>query len=383
MKILTVSIFGPHFFNWTEQLKDSGHEIYWLDVFDSNTKVQKIDFVEQIVGWRYKWDFPGRYFLKSKAPKITKFINTVNERKLNDVLEKKIKEIQPDVVHSFVMYLSAAPILQVMKKFSKIKWIYSSWGSDLYYYRKVEKEHTRMKEAFPRIDYMFADCDRDYILAVENGFTGKYLGKFPGGGGFDFNETDFLMHPFSNRRTIIIKGYQGLHGRCISVLEAISGLKEDLKEYKLVVFGANEEVKDFVLESGLKDWKNLEILEKITHSKVMELMGRAFIYIGNSLSDGTPNTLLEAIVMETFPIQSNPGGATAELIEDGKNGSLIENPENSDEIAGIIKKALQNPELLRSGIEYNTVHIKPKLERNYIKKQVLTKYKFVEENLNK
>ena len=49
-----LSIFAPHFFNWTEQLRDSGHEIYWLDIKDSNTHVKQIDFVEQIIGWRYK-----------------------------------------------------------------------------------------------------------------------------------------------------------------------------------------------------------------------------------------------------------------------------------------------------------------------------------------
>ena len=54
MKILMVSIFSNHFFNWVKQLKNSEHDIYWLDVFDSNTKVKQIDFVKQITGWRYK-----------------------------------------------------------------------------------------------------------------------------------------------------------------------------------------------------------------------------------------------------------------------------------------------------------------------------------------
>src|SRR5690606_17179859 len=109
MKILMVSIFAPHFFNWTEQLKNSGHDVYWLDVFDSNTKVKQIDFVTQIVGWRYRWDFPGRYCLKSKVPGVTRIINKLNERKINAILEKKVQEIKPDVVHSFVMYLAGVP----------------------------------------------------------------------------------------------------------------------------------------------------------------------------------------------------------------------------------------------------------------------------------
>ncbi len=376
-----VSIFSNHFFNWTEQLKGSGHEIYWLDVYDSNTRVEKINFVEQIIGWRYRWDFPGRYFLKNKVPRITNLINKINERQLTTVLETTIKNIQPDVVHSFVMYLSAAPILPVMKKFPGIKWIYSSWGSDLFYYRKMENEHLKMKETFPHIDYMFADCHRDHRIATENGFTGKFLGKFPGGGGFDFKKTDALIQPFSERKIILIKGYQGLHGRCLSALEAILLLEKELKEYRILIFGVNEEVKNFVLNSELKNWGNLETVGKISQFEVMKSMGEAFIYIGNSLSDGTPNTLLEAIVMGAFPLQSNPGGATSEIIENGRNGALLENPENVNEISKIIKWALQNQKHLKEGVEFNLVKIKPKLERKYGKDRVLEKYKHIEDNL--
>ncbi len=381
MKILMVSIFAPHFFNWSEQLRDSGHEAYWLDVYDSNTKVEKIDFVHQIVGWRYKIDYPGRYFLKSKAPGITSLINKINERNLNSFLEKKILEIQPDVVHSFVMYLATAPIASVMKKFPKINWIYSSWGSDLFYYRRLEEERIAMKETFPWLNYMFADCNRDHKIAVENGFKGAFLGKFPGGGGFDFKKTDPLMQPINDRKTILIKGYQGLHGRCISVLKALEGLKKELKEFRILVFGANEEVMNFTVQSGLKNWSNFQILEKISHAAVMKLMGESLMYIGNSLSDGTPNTLLEAIVMGTFPIQSNPGSATAELIENGKNGLLIENPLDEKEIENIIRFSVAHQkELIWPGIEFNLENIKPTLERERIKREVLKKYALVEEN---
>src|SRR5690606_14375362 len=110
MKILMVSIFAPHFFNWTEQLRDSGHEVYWLDVFDSNTKAERIDFVHQIIGWRYKFDYPGRYFVKNKIPKLYTLVNKLNERSLAEFFEKKLQEIKPDVVQSFVMYSACVPL---------------------------------------------------------------------------------------------------------------------------------------------------------------------------------------------------------------------------------------------------------------------------------
>ena len=200
-----LSIFAPHFFNWTEQLRDSGHEVYWLDVYDSNTKVKQIDFVEQILGWRYKWNYPGRYLLKSKAPGITRFINIFNERNFREQLEKQIRRIKPDVVHSFVMYLGGAPALPVMKKFPNLKWAYTAWGSDMYYYQHQPKHLEDMKETLAQMDYMFADCQRDYSIAQEHGFKGRFLGVFPGGGGFDFKSLDPLIKDKGNRNIILIK----------------------------------------------------------------------------------------------------------------------------------------------------------------------------------
>ena len=53
----------------------------------------------------------------------------------------------------------------------------------------------------------------------------------------------------------------------------------------------------------------------LSHSDILTIMGKSLLYIGNSISDGMPNTLLEAIVMGAFPIQSNPGKVTEEIIE--------------------------------------------------------------------
>lgn len=376
-----VSIFAPHFFNWTEQLKDSGHEVYWLDVFDSNTRVEQIEFVYQIIGWRYKWNYPGRYFIKKNSPGLNRLINRFNERDLKAVLENKIQEIKPDVVHSFVMYLATTPVFEVMKNHSEIKWIYSSWGSDLYYYQNKSKHLKEMNLVFPELDFMFSDCHRDFLLACEHGFKQKFLGVFPGRGGFNFKISDPLITPFKERNTFLIKGYQGKHGRCIPVLEAILKLKTELKNYKIVVFGADIEVVEFVENSETKNWNNLVVLRKISELEVLKLMGQSLIYIGNSLSDGMPNTLLEAIIMGAFPIQSNPGGATAELIEDGRNGFLIEDPDDVDVIRGLIKMALSDEDRLKNAVAYNLQNIKPKYERNFIKEKVLMQYNLVEEQI--
>ncbi|MCM4154694.1 glycosyl transferase family 1 [Gramella sp. AN32] len=382
MKILMVSIFAPHFFNWTNLLKLSHHEVYWIDVFDSNTRVKKIDFVHQFIGWKNRVDYPGRYWLKKNIPALYRTINMVNQRDLTEYVEEKIKEIQPDIVQSFVLQSGALPVLEVMRKFPDIKWVYSAWGNDLYFRQQNEKDLINIKKVLPEFDYMFADCKRDFKVALQHGFKGKFLGAFPGGGGYDLEEFENLMEPYVRRKVILIKGYEGKLGRCNVVLEGLLSLKPELEEYQIVVFAANQKVKNFISKTRLDRWANFKCYGNIPHFEVMSLMGRSKIYIGNSISDGMPNTLLEAIVMGAYPIQSNPGKVTEEIISQGNGGGLlIENPMNSNEIKELILQVINNPDKIKKEVQYSLLNIRPQLERSRIQSGVIACYDLIQKEL--
>ncbi|MEX0996579.1 MAG: glycosyltransferase [Flavobacteriaceae bacterium] len=381
MKILMLSMGSIHFFRWAEQLKDSGLEIFWFDILDGGVKSPRLDWADQKVGWKKRFDYPGRIFLKNKIPFIHKFIQFFNDKKTSTEFEHYLNEVKPDVVHSFVMYMSCFPILEVMKKNLKIKWIYSAWGNDLYYYKNVPKRLSEIKETLPHINYMFADCTRDFHIARELGFKGEYLGTFPTGGGYELNEYKPYKKELEKRNTILIKGYQHKFGRANKVLEAIALLKKLLNNYLIVVYAANEEVSNKVLELNLNNWENFTFLGQIPHKELLKIKGKTLIYIGNSISDGTPNTLLEAFIMGAFPIQSNPGGATTEWITHKKNGLLLEDPENTEAIADQIAYALSHPKMLQDGIDFNTNEIIPLLEREYVRENILEKYNKIESTL--
>jgi hypothetical protein len=374
MKILMVSIPSLHFFRWTEQLKDAGYDIYWFDITGSEQDAVRINWVHQITRWKLKWNFPGRYFVKKRFPKFYAFLKLFNEYSTAKVFEQKLLEIQPDVVQFFEMTLSGLPILKVMEKNRNIKWIYSAWGNDLYYFQNDQKMLKEIKEVLFYVDFMFADCFRDYVLAKKYGFNGELLGIYPTGGGYDFSVYDKYMSPFSSRQIILIKGYEHKFGRCNNVLKGIERLKKELVNYQIVVFGANQKVLDFSNSIGIDTWENFKIYKQLNHNEILRLMGQSLIYIGNSISDGMPNTLLEAIVMGVFPIQSNPGGATAELIQNRKNGMLIEDSENLSEIKKVVVEIFNDFSVIENGIQYNLQYIKPKLEYHFIKTEVLKKY---------
>lgn len=78
-----------------------------------------------------------------------------------------------------------------------------------------------------------------------------------------------------------------------------------------------------------------------------------------------------------FPIQSNPGKVTEEIITNKVNGLLIDNPEDISEIAHHIEYAVSNINMVRDAIKINSEIVKTKLEYNHIKEKIIEFYKNV------
>lgn len=369
-----------HFSRWIENMEESGCELYWFDV-KSKGEMKISTRVEQLKDWE-KRKFPyikGEYWLSKKLPGFYNSIRPFLEVTENEALERIINTVKPHLIHSFEMQSCSYPILQTMQKFSKIKWLYSCWGSDLYYYKNQPKHLTKIKQVLNRIDYLHTDCKRDFDIAKEIGFNGKHVGVIPGGGGYEIHEFKDYKLPIEQRKIILVKGYQHLFGRGLNSIKALEQLKTELSRYEIVVFGAHTAVQNYSNDNnlGYKVYGRHDLAQE----ELLELMGKSLIYIGNSTSDGMPNTLLEAIIMGAFPIQSNPGGATAEIISNGKNGCLIDNPENIDQISGLILSVVNHPELLQDAYKINQQIAEERLGYYLNQQKILSLYEQIEKEL--
>lgn len=380
MKILFVSMHAIHATRWIENLSDSGHELYWFDVMGNGTL--DIDTaIVQFTNWK-KRKLPlikGEYFLRKKIPNLYQKIQPCLEVTANEVLKKIILEIQPDLVHSFEMQSCSYPILKTMQKYSNLKWLYSCWGSDLYKYKEIPFHLPKIKEILTRIDYLHTDCIRDYDLALQLGFKGKHTGIVPGGGGFKLDLFQSYFLPLEERKIILVKGYQHHVGRGLQIVKALEQLPHLFKQYQIVVFGAHLEVQKYIDKKKLP-FKYYD-RHGLSHEEILRLMGSAVLYIGNSTSDGMPNTLLEAIIMGAFPIQSNPGGVTAEIITPNKNGFLIDNPNDINAISDLILKAIQNPNLVQQAFKINQEIAKERLAYTENQEKIVALYQQIEKEL--
>ncbi|WP_336065850.1 glycosyltransferase [Mesoflavibacter sp. CH_XMU1404-2] len=377
MKLLIVSMPSIHVTRWVSQLEHAGFDVYWFNVHgtDKNTK---LPWVQQKVNWKLKWNYPGRTFFKKRIPVLHKVLQRLFSNDTAVVFESYLKDVQPDVVHSFALYVAATPIVEVMERHKHTKWVYSSWGSDLFYFKNLPTYLKDIKRVLQRVDYLFTDCKRDYQIAKDLGFRGIFLGVFPGGGGFDFDSYNQYAKPVSERSVILVKGYQGRSGRAIPVLKALQDISEMLKDYHVVIFGADPDVVDYLkIYEPSYSFKVFVRSAFLPHEDIMKLMGQALLYIGNSNSDGMPNTLLEAICMGAFPIQSNPGGVTEEVVTDKNNGLLIDDCESVTLIAKQLDYAFQHQKLIEQAFIYNQKMIKPEYDIDLIKSKVIEAYKSI------
>ncbi len=376
MKILMVAIPNHHFFQWVNQLEQSNNEVFWFDITDGGEKVDKIKWVSQIKGWKLKYNFPLRHTIKKRAPKLYKFLQKYNENDVEKVFQKQLSLINPDIVHCFEMKLSGLPILNVMKKHKKIKFIYSSWGSDMYFFKQLGVNKNQVNEFFNRVNYFITDCKRDYQIGIENGFKSNFLGVFPGNGGISINKN--YINKTKNRNVLLIKGYDDGVGKAIKIIEAIELVPFSiLKKLEIVVFSADKSVKDKINKSVFLEKIKIEIFERnkfLDNHKLLKIMGNSMIYIGNSLSDGMPNSLLEAMAMGAFPIQSNPGNVTQEVITHEKNGLIINDPIDVKTISNLILSAINNQDLRDKAMQYNLEFIDKNYNRNLLQKKIVTLY---------
>lgn len=382
MRILFVSMPSLHAVRWIENLKESDHELYWFDVLGKGKLSTKIG-LKQITGWK-KRKLPyikGEYFLQRKLPILYNSLQPFLEITANEKLEQLLREIQPDVVHSFEMQSCSYPILKTMQKYPEIKWLYSCWGSDLFYYHNKAKHLPKIKAVLNRIQYLHTDCKRDYNIAQSLGFIGKHTGVIPGGGGFHMEQFSPFIHAVPGRKIILVKGYQHHVGRGLVLVKALQLLQTEIRNlgFEVVVFGAHLLVVDYIKKNELP----YQVYDRhgLTHQELLQLMGKSAVYLGNSLSDGMPNTLLEAIIMGAFPIQSNPGKVTAEIITHEVNGLLIENPNDENAISKQILKVIEHPKLVQKAFKVNQKIAKEQLDYKVNQQKILALYHQIENDI--
>jgi glycosyltransferase involved in cell wall biosynthesis len=384
--ILIVGISDSiHCVRWIKQIADQNWDIHFFPSIDngvSHKDLEKVTMHHSIYYKKYSnCNFKTKGFpIRNK--KISKFARRIVKEiwpnyRINQLI-RLIKKLKPDLVHSMEIQAAGYLVLEAKKRINNRfpPWLVTNWGSDIYLFGKLDDHILKIKEVLERCDYYSCECRRDVSLAKKFGFKGKLMPVLPNSGGFNLNEVSRFRQPgpTSKRKFIMLKGHQGWAGRALVGLRALERCKCHLNEYKIIVYSAKSREMKIALELFKKNTnlniKNLEL--GISHKEILKYHGHARISIGLSISDAISTSFLEALIMGSFPIQSNTSCAN-EWITNNKTGLLV-NPDDVDEIQSAILEALNNDILVDTAANQNYLVAKKKLDENLIKKKILSIY---------
>jgi glycosyltransferase involved in cell wall biosynthesis len=389
MRILFIAMANSvHTTRWINQLAGQGWDIHLFPVDDAgihpdlrnltfhNFLCSKPSGLNQSVRVVDSWPFPRGADLARRV--MRRFFPAWIDWKL----ARNIRRLKPDIVHSLELqhagYMTLAAHAHFRGRFPP--WIVTNWGSDIFLFGRLSEHVEKIKAVLSACDYYNCECLRDVELAHAFGFKGEVLPVLPNTGGFDIERMNQIRQPgpTSARRLIMLKGYQGWAGRALVGLRAIGLSAAVLKGYRVIIYVASEDVRIAAELVSRATGIPIEIVPQSSHEDILRLHSRARVSIGLSIGDAASTSMLEAMVMGAFPIQSCTACAD-EWIEDGKTG-LIVPPEDPEPIAAAIRRAVSDDALVDRAAELNAQTARERLDQAVIRPQVIAMYEKVEAN---
>jgi glycosyltransferase involved in cell wall biosynthesis len=294
-------------------------------------------------------------------------------------LARAIRWLNPDIVHSLEFQQAGYLTLKARSLYKGRfpTWVVSNWGSDIYLYGPLSEHVDKIRGILAACDYYACECHRDVNLAREYGFKKTALPVLPIAGGFQVEHLKQYRQPgpTSARRVIALKGYQHWAGRALVGVRALELCAHQIKAggYTVAVYLANYDVRIAAERMALQTGISLEIFPPSAHEEVLRLHGRSRVSIGLSISDGLSTSALEAMVMGSFPIQSNTSCLT-ELGKDGETALMVP-PEDPEAIAAAITRAISNDALVDRAAEMNARIASARLNYDVVQPQVVAMYR--------
>jgi glycosyltransferase involved in cell wall biosynthesis len=253
------------------------------------------------------------------------------------LLRRVLKREQPDFVHALELQHGGYITSRALEDTSlKTSFIATNYGSDIYWFQQFPKHLAKIKKLLARANRYSAECNRDVELATKYGFTGEVMPVFPNAGGFTEEQLNRPLIPTAERKVIAIKGYEGWVGRASVAIEALYSLTEELADYKIIFYSCNAKTIRLVKKLKRKTGLNVEWHGKgeLSHTQMLDIFASARIYIGVSLSDGISTSLLEAMAMGAFPIQTSTA-CVDDWFHSHQNGLTVKDLSHSEISANV------------------------------------------------
>lgn len=362
MRILLVAMpENVHLARWTGNLAGLGWDVHLFPVFfDPSIETLGHPLLTGVT----LWDTGGREVPRPERDALVRpaplppreALGRLAGRPVDRaaVLARLIQRLRPDVVHSLEFQHAGYTTLDAFGRLGRGKrpvWVATNYGSDIYLFGRLPEHAARIRRLLAEIDVYVCECGRDLELARSFGFAGVEAPLVPMGGGWHLDAVAAYRAPgpTSARRTIALKAYEGWAGRAGTALEALRRCGDRLAGYTLELYLATPAF--FERARALEDVTGARVIHVggepgavVPYEAMLALHGRSRLSVGLSISDAISISLLEAMVMGSYPVQSWTGCGN-EWLEDGVGGSLVP-PEDPEPVAAALRRALTDDPLV-------------------------------------
>jgi Glycosyl transferase family 2/Glycosyl transferases group 1 len=386
VKILFVCFpYSVHAANWVSFLKDTGSEIH---IFPSQVNNVLHENFKDVTYWPVEglpFAAEGRERLKVERLSIEErdgLTPAQSDEDLAPYLAKVLERERFDIVHSMEFQHACYTTMAALECTAGPRpiWIATNYGADIFLFGKEPAHEVKIRQVLALCDYYSSECHRDVELARSLGFDGKVFTVLPHSGGINLPLALGLRSPgpTSARHVIAVKGYQHFAGRALTALKAIEfiGLEPFRKlGSKIKVFAAFQAVRTEADRLRMAGFDIECLSDHLSYEEYLALHGSARVSIAVSTADGISTTLLEAMAMGSFPVQTNTACAN-EWILDGQTGYVVD-PDNPSQIADCLYRALHDDALVNYAAARNLVRISQNANVSKIKQKVIDAYEAI------
>jgi Glycosyl transferases group 1 len=348
---------SPHLKNWVTGVAE-------LEIFKSIRILPSTSIVDIHDGINLKKyvkntiPFTGSRILKILGSGLDRMLG-VSWRRL--LLKLTILIFRPDIIHVHEIqhggYIFEWP--RLLKKTSRPALFCSSWGSDLVFYGTLPSHKTRLRNFLTEVEVLLAERIIEKEIARSLGFKATFIGPVYTSIGCS-TQNQILVEP-SNRKLIIVKGYQDLHGRALNVLHVLENMLESLEGYEVIIVSASAPVIYEAERLRTNYGLSISCIPKVTQEELGKLLRHSRLYVALSVSDGLSTMMVEAMQHGAFPIQSQNSGAP-EFIQQGISGFIVD-PWDFDGVRKCLLIALTDDKLVDGAVAINQATLATKYDR--------------------
>ena len=295
------------------------------------------------------------------------------------VLVERLRALRPDLIHSMEFQHSGYLVLRARELYGPgfPTWLATNWGSDIFYFGRFADHRMQIERLLAAIDFYSCECQRDISIARQFGYRGPAFSGIPNSGGFDLKQVTSLRSPRppSQRKVVMIKGYQHFAGRALTALKVLETFAAQLEGYRIVLFSVSDEPRRRAHELQRAGVLDTEVIDWATHEQILTRFGEARLYMGISISDAISTSALEAMAMGAFPIQTNTS-CCDEWFKDGEGGFIVP-PDDFDVICEKFDRALTDDTLVDRAAELNWQTVQTLLDKNIIASKAVEFYDWI------